>query len=80
MNMCRRNVRVATYYKWKNKIDIKRIKFLSFIQIDKAIAPVGYCGGLNMLGPQEVALLGGVALLEEVCYWMEEKGKDDFRA
>jgi hypothetical protein len=24
------------------------------------------CGGLNMLGPWEVALLGGVALLEEV--------------
>ena len=23
------------------------------------------CGGLNGLGPQEVALLGGVALLEE---------------
>ena len=25
-------------------------------------------GGLNMLGPWEVALLGGVALLEEVCH------------
>jgi hypothetical protein len=25
------------------------------------------CGGLNMLGPREMALLGGVALLEEVC-------------
>jgi hypothetical protein len=24
------------------------------------------CGGLNMLGPWKVAILGGVALLEEV--------------
>jgi hypothetical protein len=44
------------------------------------ILTIVYCDDLNMLGPQEVALLGGVALLEEVCYWMEEKGKDDFRA
>jgi hypothetical protein len=27
------------------------------------------CGGLNMLGPWEVALLGGVALLEEVHHY-----------
>ena len=26
------------------------------------------CGGLNMFGPWEVALLGGVALLEEMWY------------
>ena len=26
------------------------------------------CGGLNTLGPWVVALLGGVALLEEVCH------------
>jgi hypothetical protein len=26
------------------------------------------CGGLNMLGPQGLVLLGGVALLEEVCH------------
>jgi hypothetical protein len=26
------------------------------------------CGGLNMFGPWEVALLEGVALLEEVCH------------
>jgi hypothetical protein len=25
----------------------------------------GECGGLNMFGPQEVELLGGMALLEE---------------
>jgi hypothetical protein len=27
---------------------------------------ISVCDGLNMLGPWEVALLGGVALLEEV--------------
>jgi hypothetical protein len=27
-----------------------------------------HCGCLNMLGPWEVALLGGVALLKEVCH------------
>jgi hypothetical protein len=27
------------------------------------------CGGLNMLGPWEVALLGGGALLEKVCHY-----------
>jgi len=27
-----------------------------------------HCGGLNMLGPREVTLLGGVALLEKVCH------------
>jgi hypothetical protein len=26
------------------------------------------CGDLNMLGPKELVLLGGVALLEEVCH------------
>ena len=26
-----------------------------------------WSGGLNILGPWEVALIGGVALLEEVC-------------
>lgn len=26
------------------------------------------CGGLNMFGPWEVALLGGETLLEEVCH------------
>ena len=26
------------------------------------------CGGLNMLGPWEVALLGGVTLLDEVLW------------
>jgi hypothetical protein len=26
------------------------------------------CGGLNMVGAWEVALLGGVALLEKVCH------------
>ena len=26
------------------------------------------CDGLNMFGPWEVALLGGVALLDEVCH------------
>jgi hypothetical protein len=29
-------------------------------------SPLTHCGGLNTLGPREVALLGGVALLEEV--------------
>ena len=28
------------------------------------------CDGLNMLGPWEVALLGGVTLLEEVRHWV----------
>ena len=28
--------------------------------------PKGRCGGLNMLGPWQVLLLGGVALLEEL--------------
>jgi hypothetical protein len=28
------------------------------------------CGGLNMLGQWEVALLRGMALLEEVCLWV----------
>jgi hypothetical protein len=27
-----------------------------------------HCSGWNMLGPWEMALLEGVALLEEVCY------------
>jgi hypothetical protein len=27
------------------------------------------CGDLNMLGPWEVALLEGMALLEEVCHF-----------
>jgi len=27
-----------------------------------------HCGGLNMLGPWEVPLVGGVALLEKVCH------------
>jgi hypothetical protein len=27
------------------------------------------CGGLNMLGPQGVVLLGDMALLEEVCHF-----------
>jgi hypothetical protein len=26
------------------------------------------CGGLNVLGPSEVLLLGGMSLLKEVCY------------
>jgi hypothetical protein len=26
------------------------------------------CGDLNMLGPREMALLGGVALLEDMCH------------
>ena len=31
-------------------------------------ASIYQCGGLNMLGPWEVTLLGDVALLEEVCH------------
>jgi hypothetical protein len=30
----------------------------------------GQCGGLNVLAPWEVTLLGGVALLEEVCHYV----------
>ena len=37
-------------------------------QGNKASCTVSPCGGLNMLGPWEVALLGGVALLKEVCH------------
>jgi hypothetical protein len=29
---------------------------------------VSICGGLRMLGPWKEALLGGMALLEEVCH------------
>ena len=32
---------------------------------------VGHCSGFNMLGPWEVALLRGVALLEEVCHYVD---------
>ena len=31
-------------------------------------SPHQHCGGLNMLGPHWMVLLGGMALLEEVCH------------
>ena len=34
----------------------------------RKLITLGQCGGLNKLGPWEVALLGGVALLKEVCH------------
>lgn len=33
------------------------------------IPPKGFCGGLNMLSPQGVVLLGRMALLEKVPLW-----------
>jgi hypothetical protein len=44
-----------------NKYDVQ-------IECNHHQTPKDSCGGLNMLGPWEMALLGGVALLEEVCH------------
>jgi hypothetical protein len=45
-----------------NSVFWGNIKFLGTLGYESTV----YCSGLNMIGPWEAALLGGVALLEEV--------------